>query len=97
MTAFAPSSAALEMATVIPLSLKEPVGLFPSTFNQISFPSSLDNFSAKTSGVPPSFNVMTGVFLLTGRRPRLNSFTPVRLQHGARSQRSSQHRSLLKL
>ena len=33
-TALAPSSAALEMATVMPRSLNEPVGLAPSTFKQ---------------------------------------------------------------
>ena len=32
ITAFAPTSAALEIATVIPRSLKDPVGLAPSTF-----------------------------------------------------------------
>ena len=31
MTAFAPSSAALEMAMVMPRSLNEPVGFAPST------------------------------------------------------------------
>ncbi|CAB5016745.1 unannotated protein [freshwater metagenome] len=34
MTAFAPSSAALEMAIVIPRSLKDPVGFAPSNFSQ---------------------------------------------------------------
>ena len=36
ITAFAPSSAALEIAIVIPRSLKEPVGFAPSNFNQTS-------------------------------------------------------------
>ena len=35
-TALAPSSTALEIAMVIPRSLKEPVGLAPSTFSQTS-------------------------------------------------------------
>ena len=44
ITALAPSSAAFEIAIVIPRSLNEPVGLVPSTFNQISLP----NISDKT-------------------------------------------------
>ncbi len=46
ITAFAPSSAAFEIAIVIPRSLKEPVGLAPSTFNQTSLPSNLEKYSA---------------------------------------------------
>jgi hypothetical protein len=34
ITALAPSSAALDIAIVIPRSLNDPVGLLPSTFNQ---------------------------------------------------------------
>ncbi|CAB4603467.1 unannotated protein [freshwater metagenome] len=37
ITALAPSSAALEIAIVMPRSLKDPVGLAPSTFSQTSF------------------------------------------------------------
>jgi hypothetical protein len=44
ITARAPSSAAFEIAMVIPRSLKDPVGLAPSNFNQIS----LSNISEST-------------------------------------------------
>ena len=46
ITALAPSSAAFEIAIVIPRSLNEPVGLVPSTFNQISLPNIFDKTSA---------------------------------------------------
>ena len=42
ITALAPSSAAFEIAIVIPRSLNEPVGLMPSYFNQTSLPRSSD-------------------------------------------------------
>ena len=42
ITALAPSSAALEIAMVMPRSLKEPVGLVPSNLIQTSLPSSSD-------------------------------------------------------
>jgi len=38
ITAFAPSSAAFEIAIVIPRSLKDPVGFAPSNLSQTSFP-----------------------------------------------------------
>ena len=53
-TAFAPSSSALEMAIVIPRSLKEPVGLRPSYFNHTVAPTRSDRRGAGSSGVPPS-------------------------------------------
>ena len=40
MTAFAPASAALEIAMVMPRSLKEPVGLAPSYLSHTSHPTS---------------------------------------------------------
>ena len=53
-TACAPSSTALETATVMPRSLNEPVGLAPSTLSQTSQPVRADRYGAGTSGVPPS-------------------------------------------
>ena len=76
MTAFAPSSAAFEIAMVIPRSLNEPVGFVPSNFNQISFPRIFERLLASTRGVPPSRRVITGVFDETGRRSRYSSITP---------------------
>ncbi len=52
MTAWAPSSLARVMAIVIPRSLKEPVGLAPSTLRWTSQPVSSESFWAGTSGVP---------------------------------------------
>ena len=53
-TAVAPRASARETATVIPRSLKEPVGFMLSSFSQMSAPSSFDSASACTSGVEPS-------------------------------------------
>ena len=39
ITAFAPSSAAFEIAMVMPRSLNDPVGLIPSNFTQTLLPS----------------------------------------------------------
>src|SRR5580693_7411935 len=75
-TALAPSSAALEMATVIPLSLNDPVGLAPSTFNTTRAPILADSRGAGSRGVPPSSNVITGVPSDTGRNWRYSSMTP---------------------
>src|SRR5918999_1299061 len=78
-TALAPSSRALETATVIPRSLKEPVGLVPSYFRYTSQPVSADRASDRTSGVPPSRRVTSGVALDTGSRSRYSAITP---RHG---------------
>jgi hypothetical protein len=69
-TARAPSSRALDTATVMPRSLNEPVGLAPSTFSQTSQPVRADSTGAGTSGVPPSSSVTTGVLGPTGSRSR---------------------------
>ena len=61
MTAWLPSSTALLMAIVMPRSLKDPVGLAPSTLRYTSQPVSSDRCGAGTSGVPPSRSVTTGV------------------------------------
>src|SRR4051794_21865949 len=79
MTAFEPSSAALLIASVMPRSLNEPVGLSPSTFRCTSQPVNADRRGAGTSGVPPSRSVTTGVAVVTGSRSRNSSMTP---RHG---------------
>ena len=66
-TALAPSSTALEMAMVMPRSLKLPVGLAPSTLSQTSAPTRSERRGAGTSGVAPSSRVTTGVDSSTGR------------------------------
>src|SRR5207253_3206362 len=78
-TAFEPSSMAFEMATVMPRSLNEPVGLAPSYFSHTSRPVSEESASDRTSGVPPSHRVTTGVASVTGSRSRYSSITP---RHG---------------
>ena len=70
MTAFAPSSTALLMAIVMPRSLKDPVGLAPSTLRNTSQPVRRDSSGAGSSGVAPSWRVTTGVPALTGSRDR---------------------------
>ena len=75
-TALAPSSTAMEMAIVMPRSLKLPVGLAPSTLSHTAAPTRSDSRGAGTSGVPPSSSVTTGVFSLMGRKSRYSSMTP---------------------
>ena len=62
MTAVAPSSTAFVMATVIPRSLNEPVGLAPSYFRKTRQPSSRLSHSARDQ---------RGTALAQGRRGRL--------------------------
>src|SRR5439155_13074609 len=50
----APSSTAFVTATLIPRSLKEPVGFAPSHFSQSSTPSRSDRRGAWSNGVLPS-------------------------------------------
>src|SRR5437764_3110163 len=72
-TALAPSSTALEMAMVMPRSLKEPVGLAPSYFSQtVAFRRS-ESRGAGSRGVPPSRRVTTGVASETSRKDRYSS------------------------
>src|SRR3972149_7411130 len=78
-TAFEPSSTALLIASVIPRSLKEAVGFAPSYFSQTSQPVSADSGAERTSGVPPSHSVTTGVVSVTGSRSRYSSMMP---RHG---------------
>ena len=65
-TALAPSSAAFDMARVIPRSLNEPVGFTPSSLSRTRAPVRAESRGAGTSGVPPSNRVTTGVASLTG-------------------------------
>lgn len=53
MTAFAPSSLALVMAMVMPRSLKDPVGLAPSTFRWTSQPVRSESTCAGTRECRP--------------------------------------------
>ena len=75
-TAFAPSWTATEIAAVIPRSLKEPVGLSPSTLSQTSPPVASESQPERTSGVPPSPRLMAGVPSGRSRRGRYSSMTP---------------------
>src|SRR3954447_13134504 len=76
MMAFDPSSTALDTAMVIPRSLKEPVGLAPSTLRYTSAPVRRDSTGAGTSGVLPSCRVTTGVVSEPGSRSRYASIKP---------------------
>jgi hypothetical protein len=69
-TAVAPSSSALEIATVIPRSLKLPVGFAPSHLTYSSTPSPSDRRGAGRSGVDPSPSETTGVAGPIGSRSR---------------------------
>jgi hypothetical protein len=75
-TACAPSASATEIATVMPRSLNEPVGLSPSTLSQTDAPVSSDSQPDSTRGVPPSPRVTTGVVSSTGNQARYSSITP---------------------
>ena len=74
--AVAPSSSAFDTASVIPRSLKDPVGLVPSYLRNTSAPVSREREAERTSGVPPSWSVTTGVSGPTGSRARYSSITP---------------------
>src|SRR3954471_12942563 len=75
-TASAPRPTATDNATVIPRSLKEPVGLSPSTLIHTSAPVSSDSHGLSTSGVPPSLSVWVGVPSGSGNQSRYSSITP---------------------
>ena len=70
ITALAPSSTAFDIASVIPRSLNDPVGLSPSSLSSTRAPVRSERRGASTSGVPPSNNVTTGVAALTGKWSR---------------------------
>src|SRR5881227_30957 len=72
MSALVPHSIALDTATVIPRSLKEPVGLTPSFLMETSHarPTRSLNRGEEISGVFPSPREMTGVTGEIGRNSR---------------------------
>ena len=71
MTAWAPSSTALETATTMPRSLNEPVGFMPSYFTyRFGTPMRAPMWSIRTSGVKPSPRLMIGVASVMGRNSR---------------------------
>ena len=69
-TATAPSSTAFESARVMPRSLNEPVGFWPSSLRYRSMPSCAPSLGACRSGVDPSPSETIGVDGVTGRRSR---------------------------
>src|SRR4051812_3020260 len=75
ITALAPDARAYVMATVIPRSLNDPVGLAPSTFSSTRDPVSSPRYGASTSGVPPSPRVTTrapgGTAIRSGYAPTI--------------------------
>src|SRR3954452_11173022 len=64
------------MATVIPRSLNDPVGLSPSYFRYTVAPTRSDSRGAGSNGVLPSCSVTTGVASDTGRNSRYSSINP---------------------
>src|SRR5690606_31068786 len=76
MTASAPCSTARERATVIPRSLKEPVGFIPSNVTHTSAPVRRDRAGAGSSGVPPSPRVTTVDSSVTPSRSAYSRSTP---------------------
>src|SRR4029453_3090622 len=78
MPAREPASTALEMARVIPRSLKDPVGLKPSHLRKMRRLGSVASArrGAGASGVLPSWRVTTGVLADTGRNWRKRSMMP---------------------
>ena len=80
ITSLAPRSTAAEIAIVMPRSLKEPVGLSPSTFSSTrATPARCARRGASSSGVLPSSNVTTGVDAVTGSCSRYASMIPGQL------------------
>jgi len=59
---------------VMPRSLKDPVGLAPSTLTYTRAPVSESRWGACTSGVPPSRRVTT--FSVRGRRSAYSAMMP---------------------
>src|SRR5919198_2238855 len=69
----APSASAFETTTVIPRSLKLPVGFAPSHLSQISVPVRSDRRGALRSGVDPSPSETIAVPGARGKRSRKRS------------------------
>src|SRR5262249_21769100 len=66
---------ARETATVMPRSLKLPVGFAPSSLRRTRAPTRSEIVGASTSGVEPSLSVTTGSPSSSGNRPRDRSIT----------------------
>ena len=75
MTALAPSRTAAETAQVMPRSLKEPVGLEPSSFRRTVAPSISESTGARSSGVEPSCRLTSGSPGSNGSRSRKRSIS----------------------
>src|SRR5207253_1565006 len=76
-TARLPSSSALDIARVMPRSLNEPVGFWPSHFRYTSMPGRWrPRREARSRGVAPSRSVTSGVPGVTGREGRGSPITP---------------------
>src|SRR4051812_7550054 len=70
MIASAPRPFARDTATVIPRSLKLPVGLVPSNLSHARAPIFSESRGTSISGVEPSFRVTTGSPSSSGSRSR---------------------------
>src|SRR4051812_13042639 len=73
MIASAPAPFARDTASVIPRSLKLPVGFAPSSLRSTRAPTRSDITGASTSGVEPSFRVTTGSPRASDNRSRYRS------------------------
>src|SRR3989304_4516596 len=77
MTAFEPSSLAFDTASVMPLSLKEPVGLRPSNLKRSLMPPVMSlKFIASIRGVLPSPKVTIPSSRIFGRSSLNSLITP---------------------
>ena len=70
MTALAPSRTAAETAQVMPRSLKEPVGLAPSSLRRTVAPTISESTGARSRGVEPSWRLTIGSPSSKGSRSR---------------------------
>src|SRR5439155_26210822 len=73
ITALAPSRTAADTAHVMPRSLKDPVGLAPSSFRRTVAPTSSESTGATTTGVEPACKLTIGSPGANGKRPRWRS------------------------
>src|SRR5262245_18436154 len=71
--ALASSASAADIATAMPRSLNDPVGLAPSTLSQPRAPVCSDSHADSRSGVPPSARLTTGASGARGNHSRYSS------------------------
>ena len=77
ITALLPSSTALAIATTMPRSLNDPVGLHPSSLKySLPTPNSFSRLAERTRGVLPSPREIIGVDAVSGNRSRYAASTP---------------------